>query len=117
MENMEDKINSILGNPEMMQKIMAMAQSMGGGTATPPPPQPESPVDGPMLPNLDLATIQKISGFIGKTSIDRNQRALLAALAPYLSTERIRKLENAMRASKLAGVAALALGQQGNHLP
>jgi len=42
-------------------------------------------------------------------SIDKNQQALLRALSPYLSRQRIKKLENAMRAAKMAGFAASAL--------
>ena len=30
MSEMEDQLNSVLNNPQMMQQIMAMAQSMGG---------------------------------------------------------------------------------------
>ena len=108
MDGMEDKLGSILGNPEMMQKIMAMAQSLGAEQ-----PKEAPPPEIPSMPNIDLGTIQKISGLMGQTNIDREQRALLSALSPYLSRERIRKLENAMRASKLAGFAANALRQQG----
>lgn len=118
MDAMEDKLGSILGNPEMMQKIMAMAQTLNASPPTEPSPAPEPPQPDPIsLPNIDLAAIQQISGFIGKTNIDREQRALLSALVPYLSKERIRKLENAMRASKLAGVAATVLRQQGLQFP
>ena len=111
MDAMEDKLGSILGNPEMMQKIMAMAQTLGA-SQEPPKPDPE-PIPEPTMPNIDLGAIQKISGIMGQTNIDREQRALLSALSPYLSRERIHKLENAMRASKLAGFAANALRQQG----
>lgn len=104
MDNMEEKLGSILGNPELMQKIMTMAQALGNSEEPQPGPEPE-----PVMPNIDLGMIQKLSGIIGSTNIDREQRALLSALAPYLSRERIQKLENAMRASKLAGFAAQAL--------
>ena len=40
-----------------------------------------------------------------------NQKALLQALAPYLSSGRIHKLEKAMRAAKLAGMASSFLGR------
>lgn len=111
MAEMEGKLGSILGNPEMMQKIMAMAQSLGASQPQEPPKQ--EPTELPPMPNIDLGAIQKISGLMGQTNIDREQRALLSALSPYLSAERIHKLENAMRASKLAGFAASALRQQG----
>lgn len=113
MDNMEEKLGSILGNPEMMQQIMAMAQNLGVSSPQQPPPPQEQPE--PTLPNIDLGTIQKLTSIMGSTNIDREQRALLSALAPYLSAERIRKLENAMRASRLAGFAAQALRQQGSH--
>ena len=114
MDAIEDKLGSILGNPEMMQKIMAMAQTLGASQNQEPPKQePEPQPELPPMPNIDLGAIQKISGIMGQTNIDREQRALLSALSPYLSRERIHKLENAMRASKLAGFAASALRQQG----
>ena len=111
MEGMEEKLGSILGNPEMMQKIMAMAQSLS-------PPQPDvSPQPPPTLPNIDMATMQKLSGIMSSTGIDRNQQALLSALVPYLSRDRIQKLENAMRAAKMAGFAANVMQRKGTHNP
>lgn len=101
---MEEKLGSILGNPELMQKIMTMAQTIGSSEESSSAPEPE-----PAMPNIDLSMMQKLSGIMSSTTIDREQRALLSALAPYLSRERIQKLENAMRASKLAGFAAKAL--------
>ena len=47
---------------------------------------------------------------MGKAGVDREQKALLAALSPYISGSRIHKLEKAMRAAKLAGVATSFLG-------
>ena len=56
--------------------------------------------------------MQKMISLAGSTNIDKNQKALLSALSPYLSRDRIRKLEQAMRAAKMAGFAATALAQQ-----
>lgn len=104
MEDFESKLGQILGNPEMMGRIMAMAQSFSG-QETPPEPPPE-----PAMPEVDFATIQKLTGLMGKAGVDNQQKALLSALSPYVSNARIRKLENAMRAAKLAGVATSFLG-------
>ena len=57
--------------------------------------------------------VQKIASMAGKAGIDNHQQALLKALRPYLSRERIEKLEKAMRAAKLAGVATGFLGSGG----
>lgn len=106
MDDFENKLGQILGNPEMMEKIMAMAQSFGGQEAPPEPePQPEY-----NMPEIDFATIQKLTGLMGKAGVDSDQKALLAALSPYISGNRIQKLEKAMRAAKLAGVATTFLG-------
>ena len=39
MNRMEDKINAILENPDMMKKIMSMAQSLGAPTQSAPRPE------------------------------------------------------------------------------
>lgn len=106
MDDFENKLGQILGNPEMMGKIMAMAQSFGNQESSPEPePQPHQD-----LPEIDFATIQKLTGLMGKAGVDNEQKALLSALSPYISANRIRKLEKAMRAAKLAGVATSFLG-------
>lgn len=111
MDNMEEKLGSILGNPDMMQQIMAMAQSLGGGQSQSSAPDPPPAPSMPDLGGMDLGTIQKIAGFAQQSNIDSDQRNLLKALGPYLSAERVHKLEKAMRAAKLARVASGFLGQ------
>lgn len=105
MDDFENKLGQILGNPEMMGKIMAMAQSFGSQETPPEPQQKESP-----MPEIDLSAVQKLTGLMGKAGVDRDQKALLSALSPYISGNRIHKLEKAMRAAKLAGVATTFLG-------
>lgn len=105
MDDFENKLGQILGNPEMMGKIMAMAQSFGTQEEAPEPPPQQA-----AFPEIDPGTIQKLTGLMGKAGVDREQKALLSALAPYISANRIHKLEKAMRAAKLAGVATGFLG-------
>ncbi len=113
MEDMQNQMNAILGNPEMMQKIMEMAQSLGQSepqqSHAPKQPEPQ----GFSMPDIDISMIQRLSGLAGKSNIDNNQRTLLNALIPYLSRERITKLEKAMRAAKMANMASSFLGQSG----
>lgn len=104
MDNMQSGINSILENPEMMQKIMAMAQSLGASQPT--QQQPQEPPPASPFPDIDISMVQKLSQMAGKANIDSNQRSLLAALSPYLKGDRIGRLERAMRAAKLAGLAS-----------
>ena len=115
MDDMEQRINAILGNPQMMSQLMSMAQSLSSSQQdTHPPESPSQPTQASGLPaGLDLNTLQKVAGIAQRTGIDRNQQALLKALSPYLSKERIIKLEKAMRAAKIAGLATSVLGNGG----
>ena len=105
MEDMEDKLGAILGNPQIMQQIMSMAQSLG---QSPPEPQPAQE-PSPTIPDIDPVLISKFMSLAGKTNIDQNQKALLSALQPYLTQQRLQKLEKAMRAARLAGAASSLL--------
>ena len=104
MAEMDDKLGAILGNPAMMQQIMAMAQTLGQQN---PPSQPE------MTDGLNPSMLQNIMQLSSQTGIDSNQEALLTALNPYLPQQRLQKLQKAMRAAKLARIASTFLGQGG----
>ena len=115
MDDIENKLGAILDNPEMMQQIMALAQNFSKSAPTQEQQKQEaSPLKqesaSPALPELDLSTIQKLSGLARSSGIDKNQQSLLRALTPYLSNQRINKLERAMRAAKMAGMATAFLG-------
>ena len=109
MDNLEEKLSSILNDPGAMQKIMAMAQSLS--TSVPAESSPTPQGGEPQLP--DSATLQKLAGLMGQSGIDAQQKNLLHALRPYLSSQRLQKLEHAMQAAKMARLAASFLGQQG----
>lgn len=103
MEDLQTQIGAIMNDPEMMQKIMSMAQTFSGTQQqAEPAPQP---------PPFDPAMLQKISGLMGQTGIDPNQKGLLSALRPYLSCYRLDKLEKAMRAAKMAKFASGLFGR------
>lgn len=107
MSEMEDKLSAIMNDPQMMQQIFSMAQSMTGASASGEEPMQES------FPELDMGMLQKISGLAQQSSIDRREQSLLQALSAYLSGDRIRRLERAMRAARMAKTASAFLGQQG----
>lgn len=119
MSELEEKLGAVLSNPQLMQQIMNMAQSLG--QASPPPqPQPQPaapapPMQMPPLGDIDPAMLGKIMNLAGKSGIDGQQKMLLNALQPYLSGQRIQKLEKAMRAAKLASAVTSIL--PGESLP
>ena len=107
MGDMEANLNTILSNPAMMQQIMALAQSMGQDEQKNTNiPLPDS------APEIDLGMIQRLSGLAQSTGVDKNQQVLLNALCPYLSRDRIGKLEKAMRAAKMAKLATGIMGNR-----
>lgn len=108
MSELEEKLGALLSNPQLMQQVMSMAQSLGG-----PPPSPQEPKTEETVPTFDPAILQNLSRMAGKNHIDGNQQALLNALCPYLSRERVNKLERAMRAARLAGAASAFLNAGG----
>ncbi len=117
MAEFDDKLNSILSNPDAMSQIMQLAQSLSGPgpeqqTAPPPPPpsQPSPPGGGDLFSSLSslaggmdpklltrlLPLIQELGG-----QRDSNARALLYALRPYLKEEKQNKVERALQLARL----------------
>lgn len=108
MSEMEDKLGAILGNPQMMQQIFSLAQTLGQ--------EPSSPAQEsakPPSPDFDPAMLSRIAGLASQSGIDSQQRALLTALSPYLNRERVTKLEKAMQAAKMARLASAFLNSGG----
>ncbi|MDY4754152.1 MAG: hypothetical protein SO355_02240 [Candidatus Faecousia sp.] len=118
MSELDEKLNSILSNPAMMQQIMSLAQALNQSEAqrqstnsTAPPQQSAEPAvkEAPFNPNL----LNKIAGLMERGSIDKNQESLLKALGPYLSRQKLQKLERAMHAAKMAGIASEMVNVRG----
>ena len=134
MAEFDDKLNSILSNPDAMAQIMQLAQSLGGGTeqpATPPPPPPQapqppapSPGGGDLLSSLtgglDTQLLQRLLPLIQELGgqQDSNARQLLYALRPYLRPERQEKIERALQLARLfhIGKKFLAEWGEGRHV-
>ena len=102
MDDLESKIGAIMNDPGMMEKLMSMAQSLSAPK--------EEPRQEQSAPQLDMAMIQKLSGLAAQSGIDKNQQTLLSALSPYLSRQRLDKLQKAMRAAKMAKLASGLFG-------
>ena len=102
MDDLESKLGAIMNDPDMMQKIMSMAQTLNGA-------QPKQESAPNPFPDIDISLLQKLSGFAGKSNMDANQRNLLQALGPYLNSHRLSRLEKAMRAAKMAAMATTLL--------
>lgn len=111
MAEMEDKLGAILNNPQLMQQIMTMAQSLGQNA----PEQHPEPSKEPSSPaaSIDPEMIRKIAGITSGAAADSQQKALLNALIPYVASDKLNRLERAMRAAKMAQIATSLLGSGG----
>ncbi len=128
MAEFDDKLNSILSNPDAMSQIMQLAQSLGGdgGGAAPPPQGPpgpqQAPAWGPPPPQqtppsgggdllsslmggggLDPGLLSRLLPLIQELGgqRDSNARNLLYALRPYLRSDRQEKVERALQLARL----------------
>lgn len=110
MGDFEEKLASVMNNPELMGKIMNLAQNLGEQPEAPSQNAPSVQEQNP-FENIDISLLKKLSGFASQSAIDPKKQNLLCALSPYLSPWRIAKLERAMRAAKMAGLATSLLGR------
>ena len=123
MSEFEDKLQSILGNPEAMDQIMSIARSLGGE----PSPQEESTPSEALFPQGISSTpgtgdlFSSLSGLdprllqIGMHLLSEYNRnddrtvALLTALQPFLRQERYAKMDRAVQIAKLSRLIRVAL--------
>ncbi|MCI7712550.1 MAG: hypothetical protein MSK63_04635 [Clostridiales bacterium] len=113
----DEKLNSILSNPDAMSQIMQLAQSLSGGqeqpSAPPSPPPPPTPAPRQSAPAQDM--LSSLAGGLDPKLLtrllpiiqelgsqqDSNARALLYALRPYLREDRQEKVERALQLARL----------------
>lgn len=124
MAEFDDKLNSILSNPDAMSQIMQLAQSLGGdggGQPAPPPPDQPGPQQGwgppppqqappppggalsSLMGGLDPGLLSRLLPLIQELGgqRDSNARNLLYALRPYLRSDRQEKVERALQLARL----------------
>ena len=109
MAEFEEKLQSILGNPELMGQIMTMAGAMNQ-QQQPPPPQPQAGL--PFDPGAMAGMMQMLKA----TQLEPRQRQLIQALRGFVPDDRLVRLEKAMQASLIAKFASAAMNQGGRHV-
>ena len=106
MNELEERINSVLSDPAQLEKLAGLAQRLMGGADEPPAAQPPSVPDAGLLAKL-------AAGLRGAESEPGRERALLAAMRPYLSEGRREKMDRALRLAHMAKLAQRVLGEMG----
>ena len=123
MSEFEDKLQSILGNPEAMDQIMSIARSLTGDTSkqeaadpyadtqTAPAPSAQYSEDPLSLLNgMDPRLLQIGMRLLSEyNSNDNKTVALLNALQPFVREERYAKVDKAIQIAKLSRLIRVAL--------
>lgn len=124
MDDLNDKIARLLGDPSSMAKIQSMMASFGGGDAPAPPEVPPSPpAPTPTPPSSptaslpldglpDLGMLAKLAPLMGAFGKEDDDTRLLQALRPYLHGEREQRLDDTMKMLRLTKLLPL-LQEQG----
>lgn len=110
MAEFEEKLQSILGNPELMGQIMSMAGAMNQQPS--PPPSPQQPAGMP----FDPGAMAGMMNLLKATQLEPKQRQLIQALRGFVPDDRLVRLEKAMQASLIARFASTAMNQGGRHV-
>ena len=79
MDELQEQLNGILNDPAAMQKILSMAQALGGDSS-------QNKQERPTVADFDLGMVQKLSGLASQSSIDKREQALLRALCSSQSS-------------------------------
>lgn len=105
MDDLNEKLERLLSDPEGIAKIQAAMSALGGGdTATSAPPPPSA------VP--DMAALTRLMPLISNLGADSDDTRLLGALRPYLHGQRVERLDESMRLLQLIKLIPL-LQQQG----
>lgn len=111
MDDLNEKLNRLLSDPDGLAKIQAAMSALGGGEAppSPPPPAPAPPAGGG---GFDPALLGRLMPLLSGMNGDNEDTRLLEALRPYLRGERAGRLDDTMQLMRLARLLPL-LQEQG----
>ena len=104
MDELGEKLDALLHDPQQLGRIAQLASSLvGDGGET--EPQPE--------PGFDAGQLRRMLSAVRGSGRDSASRHLLEAMKPYLAEKRRRKIDRAMKLARLASLAELAAGEMG----
>ena len=124
MGDFEEKLESILNNPQAMSQIMSLAQSLGGASEQPAPPpyqQPSVSASEDSGQQFDPQMLSGLLSLLNQYSSGEDQRTtLLNALRPFVKEQRHAKIDKVIQISKLSRMARMALElfrtKEGDHV-
>ena len=128
MSKWEEKLNTLLSDPDAMAQVMNMAQNLSqqmgqsGGSAPPPPPAggaagpaPSAPTPPPPQGGIDPGMIAKLLPVLSQLNRPESGEtaAFLRALRPFLKPERQDKVERAAQLARFIHLGKTLLLSEG----
>lgn len=95
MEDLSEKINSILSSPEALEQIKGLSEMLGIKEVH------NTDKTEEVLPDDTLSLVTKIAPFVKNMNKDDDTIRLLRALRPFLSDERNKKIDSAEKILKI----------------
>ena len=103
MDDLTQKLQSLLSDPESMRNLSELAAMM---REPPHPETPESQQSEPAAPPFDLTKLMAVGQALQQMQEDENVQLLLA-LKPHLSAERAKRTDKAVRMLRLYTAAGI----------
>ncbi len=110
-DGLEDKLNALFSSPESMAQIKKLAEGLSGSR---PDADGEGAGDGGgLFPGADPALTRLLTAAMSEYGSTSDAARIIAALRPYLSSERAARLDKAMNVARMARTAKKLLPELG----
>lgn len=109
MSEIQDTINQILSNPEAMRQVQSLGEQLGLSNNPPAPlPAPAVPAVPVQQDNGEMiSALTKLAPLMSKAAPNDETTALLNALRPFLSGEKLNRLNHAQKLMRLIKIIPL----------
>ncbi len=99
MDSIQDKIAEIMADPEALSQVQSLGKMLGisGNTEPAPPPPPEPTVENELLSGEMIGKLSALMPILSQVNQEDDTTRLLAALRPFLSENKQKKLESARK--------------------
>lgn len=123
MDDLQERIQSVLNDPGQMEEILAIARSLGAElpdtvTQTEQTRPETEAASVSTMPGLGGAMTQPVAELLKEAGkLEKKQENLLNALKPFLKPNRREKIDRAMQVARLSHLAGYALRSRGENKP
>lgn len=107
MDDLNEKLAELLGDPDTMNRVRKMAESILGGEEQAPPSPPKAEPENIGMPSGDeIKAIMSVMSHL-KSGENDSRVQLIAALKPHLSEERRERADSAIKILKIIEILPL----------